>query len=275
MMAILLKKRFLPMVCVLLAATTLGGCFTTETQVKQMLDAFAQDNGLEATRTSVQANGTRISEIDARLVQMETLAVKVDKITADLEVINGTIATLAPLPEKMAALEQLVAAQEIHVAQLRKDADAAKTARAELVVGLAKAAIKEDVDAQFKNVDKTLAKLDTDTRALTARDVESGKTVATLKAQAAMLVTDLKTLKDFATQLDADMRDLSKTTKASMTAQNKTIADLGGGMTGILNKDIEMFEARITALREALKKIGGAGTSTGTGKVGTGGTTSP
>jgi len=258
MMNILLKRRVLPVVCVLLAATTLGGC-VTDAKVKEMLAAFAQEQGLEVTRTSVQDNESKIAEIDARLAKLDELAARADKITADLAAASGKIAALESLATKVAALEQSQADQETRTAQLRKDADAARTARAELVVAVARAAIKDDVDQQFKNVDKTVAKLDTDTRALEAKDTQMGKDLKTLQQQAGALVTDLKTLKDFAAKLDADMQALTKTTTTAMAAQNKKIASIGSGMSGILSKEIEMLEGRITALKAALKNIDGAG----------------
>ncbi len=269
MMSILLKRRGLPVICVLLA-TTLGGC-VTDTKVKEMLAAFGQEQGLEATRASVQANQTKIAEIDARLAKLDELAARADKITTDLEAVNRKIAALESLAVKVAALDQSLKDHDTRIAQLRKDGDAAKTARAELVVGLAKAAVKDDVDKQFKNVDTTVAKLDNDARALAAKDVRMGKDIKTLQDQAGVLVTDLKTLKDFAAKLDGDMQTLNKTTTTSMAAQDKKIASIGSGMSGILTKEIEMLEGRITALKAALKNIDG----TGTGNGGSGTTPSP
>lgn len=246
--------------CGMLAATMLGGCLTAE-QLEKRLTTFAEEQTLTATRKRADANMAKIAAAEQQIKAINDWKTMMAGITQTVEEMTAKLKALDGIPAR-------VDGQDAKLTTLSNDAKAAKLARAELMTELAKKALKSRLDELFGKVDTAVATINNDIKLLKKKDEDLTTKTDNTKKVTDAAVLDLKSLKNAVATAQTAMENLTTKTNASMTAQDKKIAAMGEGMSGILTKEIDMLEKRITALKAALKGIEGNGPTNG-------GTTTP
>lgn len=236
----------------LCAATMLNGCWVTSATLEKRLVKFKAED-MSDVQARIDAAEKTLADVSKEVEALKQLRTKLEAIDGKVDEITTKLATLDTIPARVTGVEASLTQQNEKLTALRTDAESAKASRAELLAGLAKAAKKTELDKLSTSTDTNVARLDNKDKELTGKDAELGTNISRLDKITEALISDLKLTKRYAQTVDTAMKDLTKKTTDSMTAQNKKIAGIGGGVSTALTREIALLEKRIATLKEVLK----------------------
>lgn len=267
------KRSGVLVLCGLAAVTMLSGCWVTAPQLEERLATYTGEQKLAATRGLAEANTGKLATVGQQVTALTEWKATLAGITETVEKITNDLEAMKTIPTRMTGCESSLTQHETRLTTLDNDAKAAKLARAELLAGLGKAALKSDQDKLSKSLDAAVAGINADVKLLKSKDETHDTTIKKLDTFREAMVTQLTGINTAVAKLDSKMNDLSKETKTSMASQDKKIAGLSGGMSTALGEEIKLLEKRIATLKQVLAGFGdsnggagGAGTNGGSGQ---------
>ena len=241
----------------LFAAAILNGCMvTTSALEKRLVDFKTKDLAqVQANADQIAAAEKTLAAVSKEVEALKDLRTKLETIDGKIDEITTKLAALDGIPARVTGAEASLTQQGQKLTTLRTDVEAAKASRAELLAGLAKAALKADMAKLSESTDTNVARLDNKDKELAGKDTELGTSISRLDKISDAVVDDLKLTKRYAQTVDTAMKALTDKTTKSMTAQDKKIAGIGGGVSTALTREISLLEKRILTLKEVLKGL--------------------